>query len=217
MFFGNFCHHYHHLMITIIVIISTIIIIGTFWRPKKEDQVARMGEFATDGFPYQRREHDWRWRWLGMHWAPISRQLPLWRRMWKGIEQEISTCKTHERIPPQLRRVLQTGAIREECADYKELEEQARMPDVRVWSVEFGKKSPLETVAAGARWDRPPQTDICWKMPLEKRLFRPWPTNERWPWTPDNRCWRWVVCQMVSGASWQILFGWTITYFWCLG
>ena len=47
---------------------------------------------------------------------------------------------------------LQTGAIREECANYKELaeQEQARMPDVSV-CVHFGKKLPLETVAAGAR------------------------------------------------------------------
>ena len=48
--------------------------------------------------------------------------------------------------------ILQTGAILEECANYKELaeQEQARMPDVSV-CVHFGKKLPLETVAAGAR------------------------------------------------------------------
>ena len=55
---------------------------------------------------------------------------------------------------------LQTGAIREECANYKELVEQARMPDVSVCASISAKSRHLKLWLL-AQGDQPPQTDIC--------------------------------------------------------
>lgn len=144
--------------------------------------------------------------------ASIEAGVSNWRRMWKWIqEQETSIRKTHERIPQQLscrKDICKLAQFEKSAPTIRSLVEQARMPDVSVCVRQFRQKVATWNCGCWRKVTNPPQTDTCWKMLLEKRLFWPWPTNERWPWTTDNRCWRWalVVCQMVSSASWRFPF-----------
>ena len=123
----------------------------------------------------------------------------------KGIEARSSRrkrqqfAKTHILLPLD----LQTGAKLEECADYKELDGGANAGRQCVCVRRFWQKLLKPWRKVTTTTVPTPQTDICRKMLLEKRLFRPWPTNEqqRTDGEDGRSCWWFAKWSQAHPAS----------------